>query len=122
MRRRILTVAHASRAMGIIGKDEPRTADNRAFSDDVLVVELSGPHHENLTIFDVPGIFRSESTGHTTEEDILLVKDIVSSYIRNERTIILAVLAANVDLANQEILAVSRFLSSSTCLTLTNSS
>lgn len=106
--------------MGIIGKDETRTADNRAFSDDVLQVELSGPDQDNLSIIDVPGIFRSELKGHTTKEDIPLVENIVRSYIKDETTIILAVLAANVDLANQEILAVSRALSSSLCLTLTN--
>ena len=106
--------------MGIIGKNEKRTADNRAFSDDVLVVELSGPDHENLTIIDVPGIFRSELKGRTCKEDIPLVKKMVHSYIQDERTIILAVLAANVDPANQEILAVSKELSSSACLTLTN--
>lgn len=27
--------------MGVIGKNETRTVDNRAFSDDVLVVELT---------------------------------------------------------------------------------
>lgn len=106
--------------MGVIGKNETRTGDNRAFSDDVLVVELSGPDHDNLSIIDVPGIFRSEINGRTTKEDIPLVKNMVRSYIQDERTIILAVLAANVDLANQEILAVSRVLSLSICLHLTN--
>ena len=106
--------------MGIIGKNETRTADNGAFSNDVLVVELSGPDHDNLSIIDVPGIFHSELKGHTTKEDIQLVKNVVRTYIQDERTIILAVLAANVDPANQKILHVSRVLSSSVCLTLTN--
>lgn len=106
--------------MGVIGGDEKRSLSNRAFSDDVLRVELSGPDHDNLSIIDVPGIFRVPTPGVTTKEDIELVKAMVRSYIQDERTIILAVLAANVDLANQEILEVSRVLSSSLWLNLTN--
>lgn len=106
--------------MGILGRDEEGSVYNRAFSDDVLRVELSGPDHDNLSIIDVPGIFRVPTPGVTTKEDIELVKGMVRTYIEDEKTIILAVLAANVDLANQEILDVSRVLSSSLCLTFTN--
>ena len=92
--------------MGIIGGNETRTTSNRTFSDDVLKVELSGPDYDNLSIIDIPGIFRLPRDGFTTKEDIELVKGMVRSYIKDERTIILAVLAANVDIANQEILDV----------------
>ena len=92
--------------MGIIGRHEERTESNRTFSEDVLKIELSGPEHDNLSIIDIPGIFRVETPGVTTKEDIDLVKRMVRLYIKNESTIILAVLAANQDINNQEILAV----------------
>ncbi|KAH8171347.1 dynamin family protein [Sarocladium implicatum] len=73
------------------------------FSRDVLKIEVSGPDEDYLTVIDVPGIFRTTMEG-TTTSDMRMVKDLVESYIREDRTIILAVLPANVDIATQEIL------------------
>lgn len=55
-------------------------------------------------MIDVPGIFRTTEKGKTTDEDKLLVKNMVRRYIENPRTIILAVVVANVDIATTEIL------------------
>ena len=73
------------------------------FSEDILTVEIQGPREDPLTIIDVPGIFRDISEG-TSEHDMEMVKDMVRRYIKDDRTIILAVLPANVDIATQEIL------------------
>lgn len=73
------------------------------FSEDVLKIEVQGPHEDNLTIIDVPGIFRTTTQG-TTKDDMVMVKDLVKKYIKDARTIILAVLPSNVDIATQEIL------------------
>lgn len=73
------------------------------FSEDVLKVEVLGPKEDHLTIIDVPGIFRTTVQG-TTKEDMATVKRLVENYIRDERTIILAVLPSNVDIAATEIL------------------
>lgn len=67
-------------------------------------MELCGPEKSHLSVIDVPGIFRTTEEGITTNEDKLLVKNMVRRYIENSRTIILAVLAANVDIAITEIL------------------
>jgi hypothetical protein len=67
-------------------------------------IELCGPAKSHLSVIDVPGIFRTTTEGLTTEEDKSLVKRMVRRYIENPRTIILAVLAANVDIATTEIL------------------
>ncbi|RYC84091.1 hypothetical protein BFJ63_vAg13021 [Fusarium oxysporum f. sp. narcissi] len=73
------------------------------FSEDVLKVEINGPQEELLTIIDVPGIFRVAGDG-TTKNDMEMVNNLVRKYIKDERTVILAVLPSNVDIATQEIL------------------
>ncbi|KAK2041561.1 dynamin family protein [Colletotrichum somersetense] len=67
-----------------------------AFSKDVLRVEICGPDEEHLTIIDVPGV--------STARDVALVKSMVKNYIKDSRTIILAVIPCNVDVATQTIL------------------
>lgn len=75
-----------------------------AFSLDVLKVEISGPNADHLTVIDVPGMFETVTPGLTTESDIDLVKNMVKRYIHESRTIILAVVPCNGDIANQKIL------------------
>lgn len=84
-------------------RTNPLSTDGDVFSEDVLKVELAGPSESYLTIIDVPGIFRNKGDG-TTKEDIDLVRDLVKRFIKGDRTIILAVLPSNVDIATQEIL------------------
>lgn len=79
------------------------TGNGTVFSEDVLKIEVHGPHEDHLTIIDVPGIFRTTTQG-TTKDDMVMVRDMVKSHIRDDRTIILAVLPSNVDIATQEIL------------------
>lgn len=89
--------------MGIkTGSDDGHAAS--AFSRDVLRVEISGPNEDHLTVIDVPGMFENETPGLTTKNDIDLVKTMVRNYINESRTIILAVVPCNGDIANQKIL------------------
>jgi hypothetical protein len=74
------------------------------FSNDTLKIEICGPEQEHFTIIDVPGIFRVSSPPFTTDNDVDLVRNMVEFYIKNSRTIILAVLPSNVDITTQEIL------------------
>ena len=74
------------------------------FSDDVLKIEICGPEQQHLSVIDVPGIFRNTMEGMTTESDIEIVRNIANRYMQNPRSIILAVVPANVDIATQEIL------------------
>jgi hypothetical protein len=78
------------------------------FSDDVLMIEFCGPDKTHLSVIDVPGIFRTPTEGVTTEDDMSLVRGMVHHYIENLRTIILAVVPANVDIATQEILNLAK--------------
>lgn len=79
----------------------------KTFSRDTLKIEKCGPTEDYLTVIDVPGIFRLTSKGQTTESDRNLVRDMVTGFIKDKRTIILAVLPANVDVMTQEILALA---------------
>jgi hypothetical protein len=79
-----------------------------AFSRDVLRVEISGPNEDHLTVIDVPGMFENVTPGVTTKEDIELVKSMVQNYIQESRTIILAVVPCNGDIANQKILTYAK--------------
>ena len=78
------------------------------FSDDVLKIEIWGPKQQHLSVIDVPGIFRNPIEGMTTESDIEVVRNMVNHYMKNPRSIILAVIPANVDIATQEILKMAK--------------
>jgi len=81
--------------------------DKSAFSKDVLKIEICGPEQEHFSVVDVPGIFRKATEGVTTKADLDMVRSMVRSYMRNPRTVMLAVVPANVDIATQEILTMA---------------
>ena len=108
-----LSELKASDTMGIPAPGCPRADGQSNFSDDIFRIELCGPEKSHLSVIDVPGIFRTTEEGITTEEDKLLVKNMVRRYVENPRTIILAVLAANVDIATTEILDMAAEVDSS---------
>ncbi|EFQ35511.1 dynamin family protein [Colletotrichum graminicola] len=95
----------ANALMGIKTISNP--AGENTFSEDILKIEKCGPNEDYLTIIDVPGIFRTTTEGVTTNKDKELVKDMVKRYIKDSRTIVLAVLPSNVDVATQEILTLA---------------
>ena len=89
-------VDQAKTAMGI-------TDTLGAFSNDVLRVEVSGPDRPHLTIVDLPGLFHSGNKLQSAA-DVTLVKNMVRGYMENRRSIILAVVSAKNDYANQAVL------------------
>lgn len=76
----------------------------KTFSADVLRLELTGPSQPHFSVIDVPGIFKKVTAGVTTKEDMAMVAGMVRGYMENHRSVILAVIPANVDIATQEIL------------------
>ncbi|KAJ5938478.1 hypothetical protein N7466_001612 [Penicillium verhagenii] len=80
------------------------------FSSDVLLLEIRGPLENHLSVIDVPGIFKTTTPGLTSKSDISLVRDMVLDYMHNPRSIMLVVVPANVDMATQEIIEISREL------------
>jgi GTPase SAR1 family protein len=92
-------VERAQEWMGIDNAVESSTG----FSDDVLKVEISGPEKPELTLVDLPGLYEAKSKEQTTE-GIQFVQKITEKYMRNERSIILAVLSAKFNYVHQDIL------------------
>lgn len=78
------------------------------FSNSVLQLEIRGPNEIHLSVIDVPGIFKNTTLGRTKKSDIVLVRNMVLRYMQNQRSIILAVVPANVDIATQEIIEMAR--------------
>jgi len=90
----------AKKAMGL-------NSDTDAFSDDVLRVEISGPEQPHLTLVDLPGLIHAENTKQSAK-DVELVSSLVQSYMAKARSIILAVVSAKNDYANQIITKLAR--------------
>ena len=80
---------------------------SRAFSEDILRVEVSGPTHPQLTVVDLPGLIHSENKKQSAR-DVSLVHKLVESYMGSERSIILAVVSAMNEFANQIVLKKAR--------------
>jgi hypothetical protein len=96
--------------MGIPGPGQRLETSQSTFSDDLLSIELCGPDKQNLSIIDIPGIFRTPTEGVTTVRDMVLVRRMMHRHIKDERTIILAVIPSNTDIATQEILSIANQL------------
>lgn len=79
----------------------------RAFSDDVLRAEISGPEQSHLTLVDLPGLIHAEGKQQSAE-DVQVVSSLVRSYMANPRSIILAVVSAKNDRANQIVTEFAR--------------
>ncbi|KAJ2991919.1 hypothetical protein NUW58_g2344 [Xylaria curta] len=93
-------VEKAKSAMGI-------STHGKAFAKDLLRVEITGPNRPHLTIVDLPGLIHSE-TKQQSADDVELVQDVVTSYMKQRRSIILAVISAKNDFANQIVLKLAR--------------
>jgi GTPase SAR1 family protein len=79
----------------------------KKFSKDILRVEIAGPDIYPLTLVDLPGIFHSA----TADQDLKgkeIVDQLIESYMKQPKSIILAVVAANNQLANQLVLQQAR--------------
>ncbi|OAA35270.1 Dynamin, GTPase domain protein [Cordyceps fumosorosea ARSEF 2679] len=75
----------------------------KAFSEDILRIEVSGPDRPHLTIVDLPGLIHS-SNKHQSASDIDLINNVVQRYMKEPRSIILAVVSAKNDYVNQIVL------------------
>lgn len=77
------------------------------FAQDVLRIKVIGPIGLHLTVVDLPGLIAVVNE-QQTEDDVRAVHSLVDSYVENSRTLILAVVQANNDIANQGIIQKSK--------------
>ncbi|KAK4890570.1 hypothetical protein LTR27_010732 [Elasticomyces elasticus] len=71
--------------------------------NDVLRVEISGPDHIHLTLVDLPGLVHADIENRNSGDE-RRIRELVSSYLRKPRTIVLAVVSALYDLQLQEVI------------------
>ena len=88
-----LYIKDAEKRMGL--------ANNRAFSKNILRLQIAGPEHQPLTLVDLPGMIESDSQN---KDNILMIKSIVDEWITERRSIILCVVEAKNDAQTQGIL------------------
>ena len=71
---------------------------------DIVSVDIRGPHCEELTLIDLPGIVRTmgKDESATLAEDI---QGLMNDYLKNPRCVILAVMPCNVDFHNSQIMS-----------------
>ena len=77
------------------------------FSGDLLKIRISGSVGLHLSVDDLLGIILVPNE-EQTEDDVDTVHCLVDQYLKNPRTIILAVVQASNDIANQSIIRKSR--------------
>jgi GTP-binding protein EngB required for normal cell division len=80
---------------------------SNAFSKDILRVVLTGPDVPQLTLVDLPGIFHSE-TSEQTFQGKKVVDELINQYMQESKSIILVVVAANNQLANQSVMSLAK--------------
>lgn len=73
------------------------------FSSETIIVDITAPDAPNLTLIDLPGIVRTATAGQSSAV-ISQINSLIESYLKQERTIILAVIPANQDIATVDIL------------------
>lgn len=93
------------KAMSIMGISDGHSA----FAEDTLSIEIQGPDRPQLTLVDIPGIIQSSTRG-VSNADVAMVAGITERYIKQHRTICLAVVSATNDAATSP--SSSRFASS----------
>ncbi|KAK9787206.1 putative P-loop containing nucleoside triphosphate hydrolase protein [Seiridium cardinale] len=101
----------ANEALAIRTNKKTTSSDGSAlptFSEHILKIEKLGPQEDHFTVIDVPGIFRQEIEGVTSESDIELVMNMVKTYTDKQSSSILAIMPSNVDPATQEILKLAK--------------
>lgn len=81
-----------------------KRSSKKEVARDVVIVDVRGPHYENLTLIDLPGIVRTvgKEESQTLAGDI---QSLLNDYLANPLCIILAVLPCNVDFHNSQIMS-----------------
>ena len=73
------------------------------FSEDVLRLEISGPDMPQLTLVDLPGFYHNQ-TETQDAAGVAIVNRLAEKYMKQENSIILAIVSAGSELAAQKVL------------------
>ncbi|XP_051787956.1 dynamin-1-like protein isoform X2 [Erpetoichthys calabaricus] len=91
----------------IENETERISGNNKGISPEPIHLKIFSPHVVNLTLVDLPGITKVP-VGDQPKDIEVQIRDLILRYISNPNCIILAVTAANTDMATSESLKVAR--------------
>lgn len=93
----------------IVRETDRVTGRNKGISNKSINLKIFSPHVLNLTLVDLPGVTRVP-TGDQPEDVEEQIRNMCLEFISNPNAIILAVTAANQDLANSDGLKLARLV------------
>jgi replication fork clamp-binding protein CrfC len=82
---------------------------DKGIVDDPIILTIYSPSCPDLTIIDLPGITRVPVAGQPANIHEI-TKNMVTKYCKDPRTVILAVVPANQDMATSDSLQIAREL------------
>ncbi|KAM9704992.1 LOW QUALITY PROTEIN: dynamin-1-like protein [Menidia menidia] len=91
----------------IESETERVSGTNKGISDEPIHLKIFSPNVVNLTLVDLPGITKVP-VGDQPKDIEVQIRDLILKHISNPNCIILAVTAANTDMATSEALKVAR--------------
>ncbi|KAG9342241.1 hypothetical protein JZ751_016743 [Albula glossodonta] len=91
----------------IENETERISGNNKGISDEPIHLKIFSPYVVNLTLVDLPGITKVP-VGDQPKDIEIQIRELILKYISNPNCIILAVTAANTDMATSEALKVAR--------------
>ncbi|KAM9470059.1 dynamin-1-like protein isoform 2-T2 [Clarias gariepinus] len=91
----------------IESETERISGNNKGISSEPIHLKIFSPHVVNLTLVDLPGITKVP-VGDQPKDIEVQIRELILQYISNPNCIILAVTAANTDMATSEALKVAR--------------
>ncbi|KAJ8374170.1 hypothetical protein SKAU_G00047500 [Synaphobranchus kaupii] len=83
------------------------SGNNKGISDEPIHLKVFSPHVVNLTLVDLPGITKVP-VGDQPKDIEIQIRELILKHISNPNCIILAVTAANTDMATSEALKIAR--------------
>lgn len=81
--------------------DEDVANPELSFSNNCVTLQISGPDIADLSFCDLPGLIASVSSSKGNSNDIALVENLVTAYIKKPSCIILLTVACETDFENQ---------------------
>ncbi|KAM4678469.1 dynamin-1-like protein isoform 2-T2 [Discoglossus pictus] len=91
----------------IENETERISGNNKGISDEPIHLKIFSPNVVNLTLVDLPGMTKVP-VGDQPKDIELQIRELIFRYISNPNSIILAVTAANTDMATSEALKIAR--------------
>uniref|UniRef100_H3C1N8 Dynamin-1-like protein n=1 Tax=Tetraodon nigroviridis TaxID=99883 RepID=H3C1N8_TETNG len=91
----------------IEAETERISGNNKGISDEPIHLKIFSPNVVNLTLVDLPGITKVP-VGDQPKDIEIQIRELIFKFISNPNSIILAVTAANTDMATSEALKVAR--------------